>query len=62
MPKKSAEQRNIETAVHWYNLGVTDGRKWEAADRDDSLIEIDGEGNIRHKRKLNVLREPNGEY
>ena len=61
--KKSTEDLRIETAIHWYNIGVGDGRKWEAAARnDDPVIEIDGEGNIKHKHKLNILRDPEGEY
>ena len=63
MPRKSEESRRIEAAIRWYNIGVEDGRKWENANQNDNeVIEIDEEGNIRHKDKLNILRDPEGEY
>ncbi len=63
MPRENEENRRIEAAIRWYNIGVEDGRKWENVNQnDDEVIEIDEEGNIRHKNKLNILRDPEGEY
>lgn len=59
--KKKAEERIIDAAIRWYNIGVEDGRKWEAANqKDNEIIEIDEDGNINHK--VNILRDPEGEY
>ncbi|KKM68232.1 hypothetical protein LCGC14_1462890 [marine sediment metagenome] len=61
--KKSAQHRRIEAAIRWYNIGVEDGARWEVAMQNDAEVtEIDEEGNIKHQRKLNILRDPEGEY
>lgn len=61
MPEKSAGERRIDTAIKWYNIGVEDGRRWEARDHD-KVVEIDEAGDIQRKVKLNILRDPEGEY
>lgn len=61
--RKGEEDRSIEVAIRWYNIGVEDGRRWEVANQNDGeVVEIDEDGNVRHKGKLNILRDPEGEY
>ncbi len=60
---KPAEDRIIDAAIRWYNIGVEDGRKWEAVERNNGeVIEIDENGNLKHNKKSNILRDPEGEY
>ncbi len=63
MLRKSVECRIIEASIRWYNIGVEDGRKWGAPDQNNGeVIEIDEDGNFKPKSKVNILRDPEGEY